>query len=150
VPARPRRSVADTKFELHWGTCEWFSGTPGSRQTDIGSTRSKKRCTATTSTLSRPGVADVVARRCRKTARCLPARTALAPSLLCHRADLGLRTHEVSSLALDDFDWAAGTLRIAKCKSRGSQHRAQCLWTLRLALHSRAYPAPRTWTNGLM
>ena len=32
--------------------------------------------------------------------------------------DLGLRTSEVSSLALDDIDWAAGTLRIAKCKSR--------------------------------
>lgn len=32
--------------------------------------------------------------------------------------DLGLRTREVSSLALDDIDWAAGTLRIAKCKSR--------------------------------
>lgn len=32
--------------------------------------------------------------------------------------DLGLRTHEVSSLSLDDIDWAAGTLRIAKCKSR--------------------------------
>jgi integrase len=30
--------------------------------------------------------------------------------------DLGLRTHEVSSLALDDIDWAAGTLRIAKGK----------------------------------
>ncbi|WP_157272337.1 tyrosine-type recombinase/integrase [Azohydromonas aeria] len=32
--------------------------------------------------------------------------------------DLGLRTHEVSSLALDDIDWAAGTLRIVKSKSR--------------------------------
>lgn len=32
--------------------------------------------------------------------------------------DLGLRTHEVSNLALDDIDWAAGTLRIAKGKSR--------------------------------
>ena len=32
--------------------------------------------------------------------------------------DLGLRTHEVSSLALDDIDWAAGTLRIVKGKSR--------------------------------
>lgn len=32
--------------------------------------------------------------------------------------DLGLRTHEVSSLTLDDIDWAAGTLRIAKCKTR--------------------------------
>ena len=32
--------------------------------------------------------------------------------------DLGLRTHEVSRLTLDDIDWAAGTLRIAKCKSR--------------------------------
>jgi len=32
--------------------------------------------------------------------------------------DLGLRTHEVSSLALDDIDWVAGTLRIIKCKSR--------------------------------
>ncbi len=32
--------------------------------------------------------------------------------------DLGLRTREVSSLALDDIDWAAGTLRIAKGKTR--------------------------------
>jgi integrase/recombinase XerD len=32
--------------------------------------------------------------------------------------DLGLRTREVSSLALDDIDWAAGTLRIAKSKPR--------------------------------
>lgn len=32
--------------------------------------------------------------------------------------DLGLRTHEVSNLSLDDIDWAAGTLRIAKGKSR--------------------------------
>jgi integrase len=32
--------------------------------------------------------------------------------------DLGLRTHEVSSLALDDIDWAAGTLRVAKGKPR--------------------------------
>jgi len=32
--------------------------------------------------------------------------------------DLGLRTHEVCSLSLDDIDWAAGTLRIAKGKSR--------------------------------
>lgn len=32
--------------------------------------------------------------------------------------DLGLRTHEVSNLALDDIDWAAGTLRLAKCKTR--------------------------------
>jgi integrase len=32
--------------------------------------------------------------------------------------DLGLRTHEVCRLALDDIDWAAGTLRIAKCKTR--------------------------------
>jgi site-specific recombinase XerD len=32
--------------------------------------------------------------------------------------DLGLRTHEVSSLSLDDIHWAAGTLRIARSKSR--------------------------------
>jgi integrase len=32
--------------------------------------------------------------------------------------DLGLRTHEVSNLALGDIDWAAGTLRIAKGKCR--------------------------------
>jgi site-specific recombinase XerD len=32
--------------------------------------------------------------------------------------DLGLRTHEVSRLALDDIDWSAGTLRIAKGKCR--------------------------------
>lgn len=32
--------------------------------------------------------------------------------------DLGLRTHEVSSLSLDDIDWASGTLRIMKGKSR--------------------------------
>jgi integrase len=34
--------------------------------------------------------------------------------------DLGLRTREVSSLSLEDIDWAAGTLRIAKgkCPSR--------------------------------
>jgi integrase len=32
--------------------------------------------------------------------------------------DLGLRTHEVSNLTLDDIDWSAGTLRIVKGKSR--------------------------------
>ena len=32
--------------------------------------------------------------------------------------DLGLRSREVISLDLDDIDWAAGILRIVKCKSR--------------------------------
>jgi integrase len=32
--------------------------------------------------------------------------------------DLGLRTHEVSNLMLDDIDWSAGTLRIVKGKCR--------------------------------
>jgi site-specific recombinase XerD len=32
--------------------------------------------------------------------------------------DLGLRSREVISLDLDDIDWGAGILRIAKCKSR--------------------------------
>lgn len=32
--------------------------------------------------------------------------------------DLGLRSREVITLNLDDIDWAAGVLRIVKCKSR--------------------------------
>jgi hypothetical protein len=32
--------------------------------------------------------------------------------------DLGLRSSEVIKLELDDIDWAAGTLRIVKCKTR--------------------------------
>ncbi|MCL1861151.1 MAG: tyrosine-type recombinase/integrase [Proteobacteria bacterium] len=32
--------------------------------------------------------------------------------------DLGLRSSEITSLALDDIDWAAGTVRINKAKSR--------------------------------
>jgi integrase len=32
--------------------------------------------------------------------------------------DLGLRSREVIGLSLDDIDWQAGTLRIARCKSR--------------------------------
>lgn len=47
----------------------------------------------------------------------LPSRLRAYAIVRCI-VDLGLRTHEVSSLTLDDIDWAAGTLRIAKCKTR--------------------------------
>ena len=47
----------------------------------------------------------------------LPSRLRSYAIVRC-MVDLGLRTHEVSSLALDDIDWAAGTLRIVKGKSR--------------------------------
>jgi integrase len=47
----------------------------------------------------------------------LPSRLRSYAIVRC-MVDLGLRTHEVSSLTLDDIDWAAGTLRIARCKSR--------------------------------
>lgn len=47
----------------------------------------------------------------------LPSRLRSYAIVRC-LVDLGLRTHEVSSLALDDIDWVAGTLRIARCKSR--------------------------------
>jgi len=47
----------------------------------------------------------------------LPSRLRSYAMVRCI-VDLGLRTHEVSSLSLDDIDWAVGTLRIAKGKSR--------------------------------
>ncbi|QFZ81887.1 tyrosine-type recombinase/integrase [Variovorax sp. NFACC27] len=47
----------------------------------------------------------------------LPSRLRSYAIVRCF-VDLGLRTHEVSRLALDDIDWTAGTLRIAKCKTR--------------------------------
>ena len=47
----------------------------------------------------------------------LPSRLRSYAIVRC-LVDLGLRTREVSSLALEDIDWAAGTLRIVKCKSR--------------------------------
>jgi site-specific recombinase XerD len=47
----------------------------------------------------------------------LPSRLRSYAIVRC-LVDLGLRTQEVSSLALEDIDWAAGTLRIVKCKSR--------------------------------
>jgi len=47
----------------------------------------------------------------------LPSRLRSYAIVRC-LVDLGLRTQEVSSLSLDDIDWAAGTLRIVKCKSR--------------------------------
>jgi site-specific recombinase XerD len=47
----------------------------------------------------------------------LPSRLRSYAMVRC-LVDLGLRTREVSSLALEDIDWAAGTLRIVKCKSR--------------------------------
>jgi integrase len=47
----------------------------------------------------------------------LPSRLRSYAIVRC-LVDLGLRTHEVSSLALEDIDWAAGTLRIVKSKSR--------------------------------
>lgn len=47
----------------------------------------------------------------------LPSRLRSCAIVRC-LVDLGLRTREVSNLTLDDIDWAAGTLRIAKCKAR--------------------------------
>jgi site-specific recombinase XerD len=47
----------------------------------------------------------------------LPSRLRSCAIVRCI-VDLGLRTHEVSNLALNDIDWAAGTLRIVKGKSR--------------------------------
>lgn len=47
----------------------------------------------------------------------LPSRLRSYAIVRCF-VDLGLRTHEVSGLTLDDIDWTAGTLRIAKCKTR--------------------------------
>lgn len=47
----------------------------------------------------------------------LPSRLRSYAIVRC-LVDLGLRTQEVSNLALEDIDWAAGTLRIVKCKSR--------------------------------
>jgi integrase len=47
----------------------------------------------------------------------LPSRLRSYAIVRC-LVDLGLRTSEVSSLALDDIDWAAGIVRIAKCKTR--------------------------------
>lgn len=47
----------------------------------------------------------------------LPSRLRSYAIVRC-LVDLGLRTQEVSSLALEDIDWAAGTLRIVKGKSR--------------------------------
>ena len=47
----------------------------------------------------------------------LPSRLRSYAIVRC-LVDLGLRTQEVSSLALEDIDWAASTLRIVKGKSR--------------------------------
>jgi integrase len=47
----------------------------------------------------------------------LPSRLRSYAIVRCF-VDLGLRTHEVCRLTLDDIDWAAGTVRIAKCKTR--------------------------------
>lgn len=47
----------------------------------------------------------------------LPSRRRAYAMVRC-LVDLGLRTGEVCGLSLDDIDWAAGTLRIAKGKSR--------------------------------
>lgn len=47
----------------------------------------------------------------------LPSRLRSYAIVRCF-VDLGLRTHEVSRLTLDDIDWTAGTVRIAKCKTR--------------------------------
>lgn len=47
----------------------------------------------------------------------LPSRHRAYAMVRCI-VDLGLRTCEVTGLNLDDIDWAAGTLRIAKSKSR--------------------------------
>ena len=47
----------------------------------------------------------------------LPSRLRSYAMVRCV-VDLGLRSREVINLALDDIDWAAGILRIVKCKSR--------------------------------
>lgn len=47
----------------------------------------------------------------------LPSRHRAYAMVRC-LVDLGLRSHEVVDLDLDDIDWAAGTLRIVKNKSR--------------------------------
>lgn len=47
----------------------------------------------------------------------LPSRLRSYAMVRCV-VDLGLRCSEVIKLELDDIDWAAGTLRIAKCKAR--------------------------------
>lgn len=47
----------------------------------------------------------------------LPSRHRAYAMVRCI-VDLGLRTCEVTGLSLDDIDWSAGTLRIAKGKSR--------------------------------
>jgi integrase len=47
----------------------------------------------------------------------LPSRRRAYAMVRCI-VDLGLRTSEVIGLSLDDIDWVAGTLRIAKGKSR--------------------------------
>lgn len=47
----------------------------------------------------------------------LPSRHRAYAMVRCI-VDLGLRTGEVTGLSLEDIDWAAGTLRIAKGKSR--------------------------------
>lgn len=47
----------------------------------------------------------------------LPSRRRAYAMVRCI-VDLGLRASEVTGLGLDDIDWAAGTLRIAKGKSR--------------------------------
>ncbi|MEK7414111.1 MAG: tyrosine-type recombinase/integrase [Planctomycetota bacterium] len=47
----------------------------------------------------------------------LPSRLRSYAIVRC-LVDLGLRSREVISLNLDDIDWAAGSLRIVKCKSR--------------------------------
>ena len=47
----------------------------------------------------------------------LPSRLRSYAIVRC-LVDLGLRSREVISLNLDDIDWAAGILRIVKCKSR--------------------------------
>ena len=46
----------------------------------------------------------------------LPSRLRSYAIVRC-LVDLGLRSREVISLDLDDIDWAAGILRIVKCKS---------------------------------
>jgi len=47
----------------------------------------------------------------------LPSRLRSYAIVRC-LVDLGLRTHEVRNLSLDDIDWAAGTLRISRGKTR--------------------------------
>ena len=47
----------------------------------------------------------------------LPSRLRFYAIVRC-LVDLGLRSREVINLGLDDIGWAAGILRIVKCKSR--------------------------------